>query len=282
MWKMSFHTRSFMFHHRDDVYVSAEKIAGFGYEAIEICRPHLNQLLGEAISSADRRAFRDRISGYGLEIAAISGHASVGHGDPERRKAEIESYKRALDFAADVGAPIVNTLGKWTPPRVTTFGQMDWSPQLTPAQHAQLIERGQPEAHRQLIMDVIGDLAEYAESRGTCVGLEDFDPGPRAFWANLIREINSPALWMNMQCLYGETPGEAIRKRRDVVKHFHLLPPQEGYGYSGWSRGEYIDFINALREIGYRGYFQIEEHSNLDPDVTCPQIFDYFRRLGVS
>ena len=47
MWEISFHTNAFWAHHRLSVYESAEKIAGFGYDGIEICRPHLNQLLEE-------------------------------------------------------------------------------------------------------------------------------------------------------------------------------------------------------------------------------------------
>ena len=281
MWKVSFHTRSFMVHHGLDVYQSAKKIAEFGYEAIEICRPHLNQLLEDLTSAADRKVFREKVAGFGLEIAAISGHASVCHGDAEKRQIEIESYKRALDFASDVGAPIVNTFCKWLSPDIETFGASAWGARISLLERALLLERGEPEQHQQLITDVLGELADYAESRGVWVGVEDLDPTPSAFWANLIRAINSPGLWMNMQCLYGATPAETLRTRGDVVKHFHLLPPQESYGFSGWSRGEYIDFINALQEVGYQGYFQIEEHSTLDPEVTCPQILDYFRRLGV-
>jgi hypothetical protein len=90
----------------------------------------------------------------------------------------------------------------------------------------------------------------------------------------------SPALALNLQVMNRTTPGAALRERADIVRHFHIFGPLQGGGYEGWSRGEYIDFINALEEVNYPGeYFTIEESPELDPNETAPKTLRYFRQL---
>ncbi|HLH74507.1 MAG TPA: sugar phosphate isomerase/epimerase family protein [Chloroflexota bacterium] len=280
-WKLAFHTRSHWVHHHMSLFDSVAAIREAGFDAVEISMPHLHSLKIETMSAADRQAFRRRFADLGMEIAAISGHSTICHEDDQIRQQELAFFKQAIDFAADVGAEVVNTHAMYR-----QVGQPTGFFRPEPGERMRDFMRrahGDPPAERRgFVLDILGDLASHAARRGVFVGLEDLDPTPVMLWENLVREINSPGLRMNLQVRRGTTPAKAYRERADIVHHFHLLPPQEGAGFEGWSRGEYIEFISALEELSYpRDYFTIEEHSELDPNVTAPQIQRYFRQLLV-
>jgi sugar phosphate isomerase/epimerase len=277
-WKLAFHTRSHWVHHRMDLHATAEALKQVGYDAVEIAMPHLKALGIDQMTAADRRAFRQRFADLGMEIAAISGHSTICHEDDAIRAAEVGFFKAALDFAADVGADIVNTHAMYR--LVGPAGFLSPQPGESPRAFRDRSHPEVPPARRGFVLDVLADIARHAERRGVMAGLEDLDPSPAQFWEGLVREVASPGLRLNLQVHRGVTPSRALRERADIVSHFHMKPPTEGAGFEGWSLGEYIDFIAALEEIGYpRPYFTIEEHSQLDPNVTAPQLHRYFWRL---
>jgi sugar phosphate isomerase/epimerase len=261
-----------------DLFASAERIKAAGYDAVEIAMPHLKSLDIATMGHGDRRDVRERFAAIGLEVGSISGHSTICHEDESIRQPEVDFFKAALDFAADVGCQVVATHAMY---RITgPPGFLRPEPgEGYKAFRARVYPEPKPE-RRGFILDVLGDIASHAESRGVIATLEDLDPSPVQYWENLIREIDSPGLRLNLQVHHGVTPAQAIRERRDIVMHFHMKPPTEGAGYEGWSLGEYIEFIQALHEIDFkRDYFTIEEHSELDPFVTAPRLERYFRRL---
>jgi sugar phosphate isomerase/epimerase len=278
-WKLAFHTRSYFFHHNMPLVDSIAAAQKVGFDAVEISMPHLKSLKIQEMKASDRKALRQKIADLGMAIVAISGHSTVCHEDPRIRAEEGAFFKAGLDFAADLGCDIVNTHAMYR--RVgepAGFSRMEPGESLRQFMHR--TREGVPTDRRGFLVDVLGDLAQHAATRGVIVGLEDLDPSPAQFWENIIREIGSPGLKQNLQALRGVTPGQAVRQRGDIICHFHMIPPREGAGFAGWSRGEYIDFINALEEVRYsRDYFTVEEHSELDPNETAPQILQYFRTL---
>jgi sugar phosphate isomerase/epimerase len=277
-WKLSFHTRSYWVHHKLDLFASVAAIKQVGFDAVEIAMPHLKSLNIATMSAGDRATFKRRFADLGIEIGSISGHSTICHEDRETREPEIAFFKRAFDFAADVGAGVVATHAMYR-----THGPAGFYGPDPGESHRAFRLRSHPPvppARRQFVLEILGECARHAESRGVIFGLEDFDPSPKQIWENMVREIDSPCLRLNLQVHHGTTPGAAARERRDIISHFHIKPPTEGAGFEGWSLGEYIDFINALDEIDFpRDYFTVEEHSELDPNVTAKQIHRYFRRL---
>ena len=280
-WKLAFHTRSHFVHHQMSLFESVAAIKEAGFDAVEISMPHLHSLKIAAMSAADRKAFCRRFAELEMEIAAISGHSTICHEDSQIREKELVFFKDAIDFAADVGADVVNTHAMYR-----QVGQPSGFFRPNPGERMRDFMRRShgdpPPERRHFVLDILGELATHAARRGVFVGLEDLDPSPEMLWENMVREINSPGLRLNLQVRRGTTPAKAFRERVDIVRHFHILPPQEGAGFEGWSRGEYIEFIVALEELHYpRDYFTVEEHSDLDPNVTAPKIMRYFRQLLV-
>jgi sugar phosphate isomerase/epimerase len=253
-------------------------LAELGYDAVEICRPHLNTLnLGE-MDATERKAFQRRAVGYGIEISAVGGYAAICHEDAERRLPAIESFKEAMDFAADIEVELVTTHTSYAPAQF-----YPGSENLTPIRRNRLARSmlHQPQVWS-FVLDVLGELARYAERRGVVIALDDHDPSPAMFYSSVVREIGSPALGLNLQVTYGEKPADAVRRRPDVIRNVHVEPSQ---GIGSWSIESYIDFINALKGIGYKSYFTIEEHYSseefrqMDPEQNARKHLRYFDYL---
>jgi sugar phosphate isomerase/epimerase len=278
-WKLSFHTRTPWYYNQQPVVGAAIALKKIGYDAIEICCPHLKALGVDRWNSAERTAFKQLLRATGIEVSALSGHSSICHEDNAPRAREHAFFRSVLDLASEMEVKVVNTHASYhRSVQPASFFQRQPG-ETGPAYRQRLRAETQPALDRRgFLLDVLGELAAYATQRSVVIGLEDLDPSPAQFWENIIREIGSPGLKLNFQASRGVTPGKALRERADIVGHFHLVPPAE---YQGWSRGEYIDFINALEEINYSGdYFTIEEQDpNNDLNATGPRHLRYFWEL---
>lgn len=278
MWKLSFHSRTFWLTREVSLDEAMRKLAEIGYDALEVCRPHLNTLNIGEMSAAERKAFKRKAEGYGIEISAIGGYAAICHEDPAVQLPAIKSLKEAMDFAADIGVELVTTHTTYVPAQFPP-GAEAW----TPLRRRRFVQSmiHQPRVRR-FVVGVLSELAKYAEQRGVVIALDDHDPSPAMFYSSVVREIGSPALGLNLQVTYGETPADAVRRRPDVIRNIHVEPPQ---GIGSWCLESYIDFINALKGIGYEGYFTIEEHYSseefrrMDPEENAKRGFKYFTHL---
>jgi len=278
MWKLSFHSRTFWLTREISLDQTMRTLAELGYDAVEICRPHLNTLNIGEMDAAERKAFQRRVAGYGIEISAVGGYAAICHEDADRRLLAIEAFKEAVDFAADIEVELVTTHTSYAPAQFPPGSE-----NLAPIRRNRLAKNmlHQPQVRR-FVVGVLGELATYAEKRGVVMVLDDHDPSPAMFYSSVVREISSPALGMNLQVMHGERPADAVRRRPDVIRSIHVEPPQ---GIGSWSIESYIELINALKSIGYKGYFTVEEHGGsedfrqIDPEQNARRYLRYFDYL---
>jgi sugar phosphate isomerase/epimerase len=181
-----------------------EKAAQLGYEYVEPMVHWGRELLSEAgyfhsVSMLDdpyriRRACEQA----GVKLSALSAHTPLC-----KPEISTEYLKQAIRFAAECGAPVVNT-DEGPKPEWTT-----------------------KEEDHTLMRYVLAEAAAVAEPRGIKIGLEphqQYSRTPRGL-DRIAALVDSPAIGINFDTgnsyLGGEDPAEWLIKVRDNLVHLH-------------------------------------------------------------
>jgi sugar phosphate isomerase/epimerase len=112
-------------------------------------RPNATNLA--TLTRDDRRRIKEECEQRGIEIDAVMGHRSLLARDPEEHRANLQRLKETIDFCVEV-AP----RGQRVPTMTSTAG-------------------GRPDSYaddKDLLIERVGELTEYARSRGVIFGLE--------------------------------------------------------------------------------------------------------------
>jgi sugar phosphate isomerase/epimerase len=181
-----------------------EKAAELGYEYVEPMVHWGRELLSEAgyfhsVSMLDDPyRIRRACEKAGIKISGLSSHAPLC-------KPEIatEYLKQAVRFAAECGAPVVNT--DEGPKQPWTSEEEDYV----------------------LMRYVLKEVSGLAESRGVLIGLEphqQYSKSPEGL-DRICRLVDSPAIGINFDTgnsyLAGQDPLEWLRHVRDRLVHVH-------------------------------------------------------------
>jgi L-ribulose-5-phosphate 3-epimerase len=228
----------------------------------------------EALTPAKRQDFRRLVADCGLEISALCGDLG-GHGfqRPEENQDKIRRSKAIVDLAVDLQAPVVTThIG------------------VVPA------DRDAPVFQNQLAVCRI--LGEYARERGISFAIET-GPEPATVLCALLDEVGSAGMGVNLDpanlvMVLNEDPVAAVYTLREHIRHTHakdgvqLRPcdPVQVYaafaegGIAGLNIGELFNelplgegavdwnrYLQALSQIGYRGYLTIEREVGENPEA---------------
>jgi sugar phosphate isomerase/epimerase len=181
-----------------------EKAAQLGYEYVEPMVHWGRELLSEAgyfhsVSMLDdpyriRRACEQA----GVRLSGLSAHTPLC-----KPEISTEYLKQAIRFAAECGAPVVNT-DEGPKPEWTT-----------------------EEEDHTLMRYVLAEAAAVAEPRGIKIGLEphqQYSCTPRGL-DRIVALVDSPAIGINFDTgnsyLSGEDPAEWLMKVRDNLVHLH-------------------------------------------------------------
>lgn len=240
----------------------------YGYDGVEprVADNHRHGIEPE-MGAADRRQVRQMFAEAGLEIACVATSCTFATNDPAQRAANLDSLKRHLDLAADLGAPGIRVFGGVRPAGMS-LGEA--------------------------IAVVAEDLAqggEWAGERGVEIWLEthdDFSLGQTV--AAVLQQASAPALKVNWDLMHpfihGESPEETWSYLQGgKVKHTHLhdgFKPNGGIQLCPIGAG-IIPFHEPLRRLkaeGYAGYLSAEYWTELGPpEEALPAYVASVRRL---
>ncbi len=187
------------------------KAAEFGYEYVEPMVHWGRELLSEAgyfhsVSMLDDPyRIKDACDKAGLGVSGLSAHSPLC-----RPEISTEYLKQAIRFAAECGAPVVNTDEGPKPPDTTE------------------------EEDHVLMAYVLKQAVKVAERRGIMIGLEPHqqyskDPEGLERMCNL---VDSPLIGVNFDTgnsyLSGYDPAEWLERVKDKLVHLHAKEiPQE-------------------------------------------------------
>jgi sugar phosphate isomerase/epimerase len=222
--------------------------ARVGYDGIE---PRIGSKHAHGIeldtSLAQRRAIREQAAASGVALCCVA--TGCKYADPATAPAMVEDTRRAIELAAEIGAP-----------RLRVFG----------GAVAQQLTRDQA---IELVADSLSAVAGAAASAGVTICLETHDDWTNpAHVAEVMRRVDSPAIAVNWDYQHttriaGASVDQAFEMLQPWVKHVHFhdganradklifLPVGEGdydnrrvvelllgAGYSGYLSGEWIDW----------------------------------------
>lgn len=289
-------------------------LANIGYDGVEIDCAHILDTRLWTTSKAQRRDLKNAITELGLEVEAFSAHEwplqgiSFTSSDTETRKLGMEWTKNIIDLAADFGTKIVTThvpsprvrCAKLLPGMPRGFFKStntgDWGRTSFPS-------RSYTREERELVVQSVGECADYCSDRDVLFAIEEYSPDD--YWKEFIKEVGSPALkinfhigavWRHSKGVVGEKSlSEAVHNLGNLIVHTHCMdymrvsnipvlketankPTVEVMPGAG--ECDFVGFIRALKEIGYKGYLTIECHrSDISPEIQASQALQNMRNL---
>jgi|SRR6516162_1471408 len=215
--------------------------------------------------TADRIAqTKKEITAHGLKIASVSSSTELHEPDPAKREKELTDAKRFIDLASALGAPYVRVFGN-------------------------NIE-GPREGVILRVAAGMHELAAYAGPRNVTVIIEshgDFTDSPTL--KEVLTKADSPhaaLLWDAHHTFASshEAPEYTVKELGPWIRHTHLkdsVPSGRDRHYVLTGQGDVPvkRQIQALRSIGYTGYYCFEWEKVWHPDLQDPEIAfaDYAR-----
>jgi sugar phosphate isomerase/epimerase len=175
--------------------IAVSVVPGYGIGGTQV--PNAAALDG--LTPDDRRRIKQEFEQRHLELPSVVRNASVVEEDPEASRTHLQRLRDTIDFAVEVQPqhqahlPTVNT---------GTGGRTD-----------------EFEAKKQLMVERLGELAEYAAQRGVTIAIEPhvgnaIDRPERAEW--LIHTVNSPYVRLDLDISHFEVaafPMEDVMRR---------------------------------------------------------------------
>ncbi|OUS78701.1 xylose isomerase [Paenibacillus sp. MY03] len=235
------------------------------------------------LSASARRELKDYIASLGLEISALVGDLG-GHGfqDASVNREKIEKSKRIMELGLDLGTNIITThIG------------------IVPDDQSSAVYRSMHEACVELSSFAAGMGAFFAIETGPekSAHLKSFldTLGSRGVSVNF-----DPA---NMVMVTGDDPVQGVYTLKDYIVHTHAkdgiklvdnIDPRDVYGFFGYEKAQGLDhdviaqqaetgetfrevplgegkvdwngYLQALNDIGYKGYLTIEREVGASPE----------------
>jgi sugar phosphate isomerase/epimerase len=198
--------------------------------------------------AAEQRRILQLLSSNDLALTAVAGHANLLEPDAQQRAANIARVKSTLDLS-------VALAGAEGPPPVITMGF------------------GTPETYesdREALVELFGELAEYAARVGGTVALEAhvgqaFDLPEKVVW--LMEAVNSPHFRFNLDNSHFEVAGCDMDTYLPLLVPYSVhtdLKDQSGrspdheFLVPGEGEFDYVRYLSAMERAGYRGYVTVE------------------------
>lgn len=241
------------------------RIAGLGFKAIELIAWD-RETLDTYYTPARIRALRDLISSEGLELSEfVSTPPGMASGDPQRREAAVDHFKRLVEVGVELGAGLINTVSPY--PFDIPF------PRITSLPLVQQVYVDIP-PH----LDWDQNWRDYVEVMRRCVALCEaadtryaLEPHPYRYMANaagmlrLIEQVGSEALGMNLDPSHlfpcGEIPQVVVYQLGKRILHCHFSD-NDGVTNVHWRPGrgkiDWKEVLIALQAVGFDGVISIE------------------------
>lgn len=259
------------------------RIARTGYAGVDIWAfgPHLDVLTDRG----DRAAIKQRVSGCGLEISALSvvGGAlgreyNFSYSKEWIRRGTVDYYKRCIDVAAELECPRINVISGHMMSDTTYEQAWDWN------------------------REGMTEVAEYAQPRGVTPCLHTLTPSESRVVVTLDdvlrmkRAIGLPNVRVMIdtadQNITDSNLSDAVRKVADDLDYVHFSDNSgSGLGLThnipGQGSVDWRNFVEVLKEVGYGGYLTAQLYAGhpIDPDAWQASCFAYMceilQELGV-
>lgn len=261
----------------DEAILEAFKIGAKGVQMYATSGEHAP----ENMSITDRKELLKRMKDHGLVFSAICGDLGMGFGDAEKNPLLIEKSKRILDLAKDLECNIVTT-------------------------HIGVVPEDKNHPRYQIMQEACGQLSEYADQMQAHFAIET-GPETSLTLKGFLDSLGSRGVAVNMDpanlvMVTGDDPVQAVYNLKDYIVHTHAKDgiklkdgdPEVIYGLKviediikseeyfrevplGEGKVPFAKYLNALEDIGYRGFLTIEREVGDAPAKDILLAADFLR-----
>lgn len=256
-----------------------DTVKELGAQGIQVYATN-GELSPKHITGEMRRDFPKMVADKGLAISALCGDLGRGFGNPELNPGLVEDSRRIIDLALEWGIRIVTT-------------------------HIGVVPQDPNHARYRIMQDACGELAEYADSINAHFAVET-GPETALTLRGFLDSLHSRGVAVNLDpanlvMVTGDDPVKAVHTLKDYIVHTHAKDgrklydkdPEKIYGIAfdtelsdpafielplGEGDVPFGDYLNALREIGYKGYLTIEREVGDQPAVDIEQAVHFLRK----
>ena len=254
------------------------KAAQIGAQGVQIYT--VSGPMGPDEMTAQKRAeLRKLVADLGIVISALCGDMGGGFHDAAANPPKIALSKRIVDLAADLGVPVVTTHIGVTPE-----------------------DRSNPVY--QTLLAASRELADYAASRKITFAIET-GPEKATVLKQFLDDIDSTGLGVNLDpanlvMVCADDPVQAVHTLKKYIVHTHakdgiqLAPGSaeavyHGAGAStepaarfkevplGEGQVDWPRYLEALKQIGYKGFLTIEREVGDDPAADIIKAIEFLR-----
>lgn len=222
---------------------SMERMSRFGYDGIEV--------KGEP-DQYDAKKLRELMESYGLEASSIAGmypwptdERDLANPDEKVRRRAVEYVRRCVDFASQIGAPLVI---------------------VVPSSVAKVRPLVPVEKEWKLSVNAVREAGKYAQDHGILLAVEPINRY-ETYLVNTAEqalkfasEVGLENVKIMLDCFHMNIeeadPAAAIRRAGKELIHVHVADSNRqsvGRGHT-----DFRSIVRALKEIGYNRYLAME------------------------
>ncbi len=266
---------------RTDIPTAVKKAAECGAQGIQVYATHGAMSPTELVGNK-RAEFKALVEGNGLKISALCGDLGGGgfiHKDknPER----VEYSKRILDLAKELGTDIVTT-------------------------HIGVVPEDPNHDRFKIMQEACAELAEYADSINAHFAVET-GPETSIVLKGFLDSLHSTGVGVNLDpanlvMVTGDDPAKAVHNLKDYIVHTHAKDgkqnfykdPEIVYGIKqdvivtgdsftevplGEGSVNWVEYLNALEEIGFDGFLTIEREVGDNPERDIKAAVNFLNKI---
>ena len=267
---------------RTDTRTAIKKAAELGADGIQMYSSW-GENAPENLTPAKRRELLDFVKSHGLKFSALCGDLGRGFHHKELNPESIERSKRILDLAKDLETDIVTT-------------------------HIGVVPADKSVERYGVMQEACFELANYADSIGSHFAIET-GPEPSIVLKNFLDGLGSTGVAVNLDpanlvMVVADDPVEAVHNLKDYIVHTHAKDgimvtktnPEYIYGVTpgpediagieffkevplGEGGVNFKTYLQALEEVGYRGFLTIEREVGADPSVDIKKAKDHLKGI---
>ncbi len=214
----------------------------------------------------DLKSFVEKL---GLTISALVGDFGIGFANPEKVDFVVGRTKEVVDLAVDLGVNVVTT-------------------------HIGTVPDDENNPAWKIMVSSLPEVGTYAYNKGVFLATET-GPEKAVLLKKLLDAIANPGLKVNydpanLVMVVGDDPVRGVYTLKDYIVHTHakdgIKLPEEN-GQKRWKEmplGEggvdFPEYLKALKEIGYNGFYTIEREVGDKPEVDIIKARDFLRNLS--
>ncbi|MDD3725980.1 MAG: sugar phosphate isomerase/epimerase [Candidatus Ratteibacteria bacterium] len=221
------------------------------------------------LSKTGRDDLKIFVKGLGLTISALVGDFG-GHGfaDPTTLDWRVERTKEVIDLAVDLGVDVVTT-------------------------HIGVVPEDENDIAWRSMVQSLPEVGTYAYNKGVFLATET-GPEVTSLLKKLLDTLGNPGIKVNydpanLVMVAGDDPVKGVYTLKDYIVHTHAkdgvkLPDENGQ--KRWKEmplGEgmvnFPEYLKAMKEIGYNGFFTIEREVGENPEADIIKARDFLRGI---